>query len=115
MSPRRPRILKLIRDLQRRTNTAVLFITHDFGVVAEIADRVVVMQHGRIVEQGPTDQVLNHPTHRLHEAAHRRRAAAEGPRRRESCRQTTSSPSPMSPRLIAPAASSAAVRASPPR
>ncbi len=56
-------ILKLIRDLQRRTNTAVLFITHDFGVVAEIADRVVVMQHGRIVEQGPTDQVLNHPTH----------------------------------------------------
>src|SRR3569833_297333 len=51
-------ILKLIRDLQRRTNTAVLFITHDFGVVAEIADRVVVMQHGRIVEQGPTDQIL---------------------------------------------------------
>ena len=39
-------ILKLIRDLQQRRRTAVLFITHDFGVVAEIADRVVVMQHG---------------------------------------------------------------------
>ena len=45
-------ILALIRDLQRRKGTAVLFITHDFGVVAEIADRVAVMQHGRVVEAG---------------------------------------------------------------
>ncbi|MGV7215251.1 ABC transporter ATP-binding protein [Bradyrhizobium sp. UFLA05-112] len=57
-------ILKLIRDLQQRKKTAVLFITHDFGVVAEIADRVVVMQHGKIVEQGTADDVLNRPTHR---------------------------------------------------
>jgi peptide/nickel transport system ATP-binding protein len=56
-------ILKLIRDLQQRKKTAVLFITHDFGVVAEIADRVVVMQHGMIVEQGATAQVLNDPQH----------------------------------------------------
>ncbi|MGY3606810.1 MULTISPECIES: ABC transporter ATP-binding protein [unclassified Bradyrhizobium] len=56
-------ILKLIRDLQQRKKTAVLFITHDFGVVAEIADRVVVMQHGRIVEQGTAHQVLSHPAH----------------------------------------------------
>jgi peptide/nickel transport system ATP-binding protein len=56
-------ILKLIRDLQRRKNTAVLFITHDFGVVAEIADRVVVMQHGLIVEQGAAHTVLNDPQH----------------------------------------------------
>jgi peptide/nickel transport system ATP-binding protein len=56
-------ILKLIRDLQRRRNTAVLFITHDFGVVAEIADRVVVMQRGVIVEQGPASSVLNNPEH----------------------------------------------------
>ncbi|HWW47074.1 MAG TPA: ABC transporter ATP-binding protein [Xanthobacteraceae bacterium] len=56
-------ILALIRDLQKRKGTAVIFITHDFGVVAEIADRVVVMQSGRIAEQGPADQVLNQPQH----------------------------------------------------
>ena len=56
-------ILKLIRDLQQRRNTAVLFITHDFGVVAEIADRVVVMQRGMIVEQGSASSVLNNPQH----------------------------------------------------
>ena len=56
-------ILALIRDIQRRRGTSVLFITHDFGVVAEIADRVAVMQHGRIVEQGPAATVLNAPQH----------------------------------------------------
>ena len=56
-------ILKLIRDLQQRRKAAVLFITHDFGVVAEIADRVVVMQHGAIVEQGAASAVLNDPKH----------------------------------------------------
>jgi peptide/nickel transport system ATP-binding protein len=56
-------ILKLIRDLQQRHRTAIMFITHDFGVVAEIADRVVVMQHGVIVEQGTATEVLHHPQH----------------------------------------------------
>ena len=56
-------ILRLIRDLQRRKGTAVLFITHDFGVVAEIADRVAVMQQGRLVELGPAAQLLNTPRH----------------------------------------------------
>ncbi|OYU88650.1 MAG: microcin ABC transporter ATP-binding protein [Bradyrhizobiaceae bacterium PARB1] len=56
-------ILKLIRELQSRRKTAVLFITHDFGVVAEIADRVVVMQHGKVVEQGPVQNVLHNPQH----------------------------------------------------
>ena len=56
-------ILELIRDIQRRRGMAVLFITHDFGVVADIADRVVVMQHGRIVEQGPVADVLRTPQH----------------------------------------------------
>ncbi len=56
-------ILKLIRDIQRSHGTGVLFITHDFGVVAEIADRVVVMQHGRIVEQGLVADVLSAPQH----------------------------------------------------
>jgi peptide/nickel transport system ATP-binding protein len=56
-------ILALIRDLQQRKKTAVLFITHDFGVVAEIADRVAVMQHGAIVEQGAAAAVLHRPQH----------------------------------------------------
>ncbi|WP_270933364.1 ABC transporter ATP-binding protein [Falsiroseomonas oryzae] len=56
-------ILALIKDLQRRKGTAVLFITHDFGVVAEIADRVAVMQHGLVVEQGPASEVLHAPQH----------------------------------------------------
>jgi peptide/nickel transport system ATP-binding protein len=56
-------ILRLIADLQARHGTGVLFITHDFGVVAEIADRVAVMQSGRIVEEGPRDRVLRRPEH----------------------------------------------------
>lgn len=54
-------ILKLIKELRERRNTGVLFITHDFGVVAEVAHRVVVMQHGRVVEQGRTADVLRRP------------------------------------------------------
>jgi peptide/nickel transport system ATP-binding protein len=54
-------ILRLIKELRERRNTGVLFITHDFGVVAEIAHRVVVMQHGRVVEQGTVDDVLRRP------------------------------------------------------
>ncbi|MBN9007818.1 MAG: ABC transporter ATP-binding protein [Rhizobiales bacterium] len=54
-------ILTLIRDLQRDHGTAVLFITHDMGVVAEIADRVAVMRDGRLVETGPLDTILRTP------------------------------------------------------
>ena len=54
-------ILTLIRDLQRDHGTAVLFITHDMGVVAEIADRVAVMRHGRLVETGSLDSILRKP------------------------------------------------------
>ena len=53
-------ILTLIRDLQRDHGTAVLFITHDMGVVAEIADRVAVMRQGRLVETGALDAILRH-------------------------------------------------------
>ena len=56
-------ILKLISDMQAVHKTGVLFITHDFGVVADIADRVAVMQYGRVVETGTVDKVLNHPEH----------------------------------------------------
>ncbi|MCX8998030.1 ABC transporter ATP-binding protein [Rhizobiaceae bacterium BDR2-2] len=56
-------ILKLIAALQKERNMAVMFITHDFGVVAEIADYVSVMQLGRIVESGPAEDVLYSPRH----------------------------------------------------
>src|ERR1700750_1816075 len=55
-------ILTLIRDLQRDHGTAVLFIPHDMGVVAEIADRVAVMRNGRLVETGTLDTILRQPT-----------------------------------------------------
>jgi len=54
-------ILKLIRELQQENGTGVLFITHDFGVVADIADRVVVMQLGQQVESGDKTEVLQYP------------------------------------------------------
>lgn len=56
-------ILKLIAELQAENGAGVLFITHDFGVVAEIADHVVVLQHGKMVESGVASQVLNAPSH----------------------------------------------------
>ncbi len=56
-------ILALIRDLQRAHGTGVLFITHDFGVVAEIADRVAVLRGGELVEVGRTRDLLSEPKH----------------------------------------------------
>jgi peptide/nickel transport system ATP-binding protein len=56
-------ILKLIQDLQARHGTGVLFITHDFGVVAEIAHRVAVLRLGELVELGAKDEVLKRPRH----------------------------------------------------
>ncbi|MGI9026424.1 MAG: ABC transporter ATP-binding protein [Burkholderiaceae bacterium] len=56
-------IFDLLRDLQRDKGTAILFITHDMGVVAEMADRVMVMYAGRVIEHGTAKQVLSHPGH----------------------------------------------------
>ena len=55
------KILQLMLDLRQRHGTGILFITHDFGVVAEIADRVAVMRQGQLVEIGPAGQVLRDP------------------------------------------------------
>jgi oligopeptide/dipeptide ABC transporter ATP-binding protein len=55
--------LKLLKRLQEETQMAILFITHDFGVVARMCDRVAVMYAGRIVEIGPVDQVFDRPSH----------------------------------------------------
>jgi peptide/nickel transport system ATP-binding protein len=56
-------VLALIAEIRRRLRLAVLFITHDFGLVADIAERVAVMQQGRVVESGPTADVLGRPQH----------------------------------------------------
>lgn len=56
-------ILKLLRKLQAETGMGMVFITHDLGVVAEIADDVIVMHNGEILERGDVNQILNHPQH----------------------------------------------------
>ncbi|MEV5652117.1 ABC transporter ATP-binding protein [Nocardia sp. NPDC052254] len=56
-------ILDLLRDLRRRNGTAILFISHNLGVVAELADRVVVMRAGRVVEQRPVRELFAAPAH----------------------------------------------------
>ena len=68
------RILDLIDELRREHGTAVLLVTHDLGVAAERAERVVVMQHGRIVEQGATGELLDDPRE-----AYTRRLLADAP------------------------------------
>lgn len=56
-------IFDLLRDLQRDKGTAIVMITHDMGAVAEMADRVMVMYAGRVIEQGTAEQVLSQPGH----------------------------------------------------
>ena len=56
-------IFDLLRELQRDKGTAILLITHDMGAVAEMADRVIVMYAGRVIEQGTADEVLGQPGH----------------------------------------------------
>ena len=55
--------LKLLKDIQRETNLALIFVTHDLGIVAKLCDRVAVMYAGRIVETGPTRDIFNRPEH----------------------------------------------------
>jgi oligopeptide/dipeptide ABC transporter ATP-binding protein len=55
--------LKLLKEIQAETNMAMIFITHDFGIVARICDQIAVMYAGRIVERGPVREVFNHPSH----------------------------------------------------
>jgi peptide/nickel transport system ATP-binding protein len=54
-------IINLLQDLQQETGIGIVFVTHNLPLVAALADRVVVMQHGEVVEDGPTDQVLDSP------------------------------------------------------
>ncbi|MDR1767171.1 MAG: ABC transporter ATP-binding protein [Propionibacteriaceae bacterium] len=56
-------ILKLMRELRERVDAAIILITHDMGVVADMADRIVVMKDGRVVEHGTADAIFHHPSH----------------------------------------------------
>jgi oligopeptide/dipeptide ABC transporter ATP-binding protein len=60
--------LKLLKDIQAETGMAIIFITHDFGIVARMCDRVAVMYAGRIVEDGPVRDIFNAPSHPYTEA-----------------------------------------------
>lgn len=60
--------LKLLKEIQTETGMAMIFITHDFGIVARICDQIAVMYAGRIVERGPVREVFNHPSHPYTEA-----------------------------------------------
>ena len=55
--------LRLLREIQEATNLALIFITHDFGIVAKMCDRVMVMYAGRVVESGSVRDIFNHPSH----------------------------------------------------
>jgi ABC-type dipeptide/oligopeptide/nickel transport system ATPase component len=56
-------IIEQMKDLKRKLDMAIILITHNFGIISGIADRVAVMFRGRVVEEGPTEQVLRHPHH----------------------------------------------------
>lgn len=56
-------IIKLLKDLQKETQMSIIFISHDLALVSEIADRVLVMYKGEIVEQGETNKIFHHPEH----------------------------------------------------
>ena len=56
-------IFDLLRDLGRETGTAIILITHDMGAVAEMAERMIVMYAGRKAEDGPVEQIIDHPRH----------------------------------------------------
>ena len=60
--------LKLLKELQRESNLGLIFITHDFGIVAKMCDKVAVMYAGKIVEQGTVRDIFNHPSHPYTEA-----------------------------------------------
>ena len=55
--------LRLLREIQEKTGLSIIFITHDFGIVAKMCDRVMVMYAGRVVESGPVRAIFNHPAH----------------------------------------------------
>jgi peptide/nickel transport system ATP-binding protein len=91
-------ILELLGQLSADRGLSVLFITHDLGVVAHIADRVAVMYFGEIVEEGPTTKVLTDPSH-PYTAALLRSIPSVAPRRGRLAAISGSLPDPVAPRI----------------
>jgi oligopeptide/dipeptide ABC transporter ATP-binding protein len=73
-------ILELFQELRARSGTAIVLVTHDLGVIAEVADRVAVMYAGRIVEQAPVQQLFSDPRHPYTEALQRSIPRIDAPR-----------------------------------
>jgi peptide/nickel transport system ATP-binding protein len=78
-------VLGLLRDINRETGASLLFITHDLGVVRQVAERVLVLHRGVVVESGPTDEILDHPRE-----AYTRRLVASMPQLDGTWRDDTS-------------------------
>jgi peptide/nickel transport system ATP-binding protein len=76
-------ILNLLLDLQERNGMAIMLITHDLGVIAEMADDVVVMYLGRVVEEGPVDDIFHAPKHPYTRALLRSIPSVDSPPRRK--------------------------------
>jgi peptide/nickel transport system ATP-binding protein len=90
-------VLELLRDLQRRHGTSIILITHDMGVVAEMADRVIVMRNGRMVEQGKVGDIFEAPAQ-----AYTRELLAAVPRMGTgAARGGTDAPVPATPDAVA--------------
>ncbi len=81
-------ILELLAELQGRLGMAIVFITHDLGIVQRFADRVYVMRAGEVVETGPTGGALRPPRASLYPDAARRRARGDQGRRRRPARRS---------------------------
>ena len=80
-------ILKLLAELQKKLGMAIVFITHDLGIVRRIADRVYVMRPGEVVETGETETIFSYAEARLHQDAARRRADRAQGRRPDPARR----------------------------
>ncbi|WP_203569043.1 ABC transporter ATP-binding protein [Aestuariimicrobium ganziense] len=99
-------ILKLMRDLRERVDAGIILITHDMGVVADMADRIIVMRNGQVVEHGTSNDIFNNPTHPYtkqllaavpHLGAHTSEAAEDSTRRVSTLVREGDAPVPLTP------------------